>query len=90
LTTTKKEVFANAERNWRGKLVDPNTGKVIRGDYDFGHKPGYEWRCLKAKALELGWTLQELRNRYNNPAHLQIEDRASNQSHKYEADVCAA
>ncbi len=88
--TTKAGVLANAKRNWRGQLVDPNTGKVIRGDYDFGHKPGYEWRCLKAKALELGWTLQELIDRYNNPGHLQIEDRASNRSHKFESDVCAA
>jgi hypothetical protein len=90
LATTKNEVLANAKRNWLGKLVDPNTGEVILGKYDFGHKPGYEWRCLKTKALELGWTLQELSNRYNNPAHLQIEDPASNQSHRYESDVCAA
>lgn len=89
LATTKDEVLANAKRNWIGKLVDPNTGKVISGKYDIGHKPGYEWRCLKAKALDLGWTLQELKAAYNNPAHLQIEDPVSNQSHKYEAAVCA-
>jgi hypothetical protein len=88
--TTKAQVLANAKRNWRGQLVDPNTGKVIRGDYDFGHKPGYEWKCLQKKAVDLGWTLQELIDRYNNPAHFQIEDRASNRSHKFESDVCAA
>jgi len=88
--TTRDEILANAKRNWRGKLVDPNTGEIIRGEYDFGHKPGYEWRCLKAKALAEGWTLQQLRDNYNNPAHFQIEDRVSNQSHRYESDRCAA
>ena len=88
--STKKEVLANAKRNSRGELVDPNTGRVIRGDYDFGHKPGYEWRCLSKKALDLGWTIQELIANYNNPAHLQIEDRASNRSHQFESSVCAA
>ncbi len=86
---TKDEVLANAKRNWIGKLVDPNTGEVINGKYHVGHKPGYEWRCLKAKALDLGWTLQELKAAYNNPAHLQIEDPLSNLSHKYEAAACA-
>lgn len=49
-----------------------------------------EWRCAKENALSLGWTLQELTNYFNDPTHYQIEDRASNQSHQYESDVCAA
>jgi hypothetical protein len=84
------EVLENAERNAAGDLIDPNTGKVIEGAPDFGHKPGYEWRCIQAKALAQGWTLQELRERFNDPAHFQIEDPSSNRSRRYESDVCAA
>lgn len=88
--TTKHEILANARTTRSGNYIDANTGKVIRGDHHFGHKPGYEWRCLREKALERGWTRQELTNHFNNPAHFQIEDPASNLSHQFESDVCAA
>lgn len=89
-TSTKKEILAAAEKAPTGEYIDANTRSVIRGDFDFGHKPGYEWRCMKAKALALGWTLQELKTNFNNPAHYQIEDSSSNRSRQHESDVCAA
>ena len=88
--TTKAKVLANAGRTPGGDLLDANTGDVIRGPFHFGHKPRYEWRCMKKKALELGWTIQELRDNFNNPSHFQIEDPASNLSHEHESDKCAA
>ncbi|WP_100415358.1 GH-E family nuclease [Mumia flava] len=90
--TTKSQVRAEAKKTAEGDFIDPNTGKVIPsyGKFDYGHKPGYEWRCTKMKALSLGWTQQELNNYFNDPSHYQIEDRASNRSHLYESDTCAA
>lgn len=87
--TTKRQVLANAKRTPGGHFIDANSGKVIRGPHDFGHKPGYEWRCIKAKALAQSWTRQELIDNFNNPAHLQIEDPASNRGHRYESATCA-
>lgn len=55
----------------------------------YGHKPGYEWRCIKAKALSQGWTVQALIDYFNDPDIYQMEDPVSNQSHQFEADVCA-
>ena len=89
-STTKAKIWEGAEKDSAGRPIDPNTGKAIDGPFDYGHKPGYEWRCAKAKALSLGWTLQELTNYFNDPTHYQIEDRVSNRSHQYESDVCAA
>lgn len=89
-SSTKKKVWEAAEKDSAGRPIDPNTGKAIEGPFDYGHKPGYEWRCMKARAVAQGWTMQELITNFNDPTHFQIEDRASNLSHQYESDVCAA
>jgi hypothetical protein len=90
--TTKAKVRADAKKTADGEFIDPNTGKAIPhdGQFDYGHRPGYEWRCARAKALSLGWTLQQLSDYFNDPTHYQIEDRASNRSHQYESAACAA
>jgi len=73
-----------------GNFIDPNTGKaIVRGEEDIGHKPGYEWRCIQAKAVENSWTREQLIEYANDPTLYQIEDRSSNRSHKYEAESCA-
>jgi len=86
----RKEVFEKAPKDAAGHPIDPNTGKAIVGNYDLGHKPGYEYRCTKTKALAQGWTMAEVVAYENDPSHLQIEDPSSNQSHEYEARVCAS
>jgi hypothetical protein len=90
--TTKAQIRDEAPKTAEGDFVDPNTGNVIPlgGEFDYGHKPGYEWRCARAKALAQGWTVQQLIDDFNDPTHYQIEDRVSNRSHQYEASVCAA
>lgn len=90
--STKAKIQDEAPKTVDGDFVDPNTGKILPRDetFHYGHKPGYEWRCRKAKALVEGWTLQQLIDDFNDPTHYQIEDPASNQSHQYESDVCAA
>lgn len=85
----RKEVFANAPKDAAGHPIDPNTGKAIVGNYDVGHKPGYEYRCTKQKAIAQGWTMEEVAAYENDPSHLQIEDPSSNRSHQHEAPVCA-
>ena len=89
--TVKNQVLEAAPRTKTGDLIDPNTGLEISpaGNYDFGHKPGYEWRCIKAMALREGWTIGQLREFVNNPDLYQIEDRSSNRSHEFEAKTCA-
>jgi hypothetical protein len=41
-------------------FVDPNTGKIIQGKYDLGHKTGSEFRRLKAQAEIDGLTQKNL------------------------------
>ena len=90
--TTRDQIRADAKKTVDGDFIEPNTGNVIPhdGQFHYGHKPGFEWRCTKEKALSLGWTVRQLTDYYNDPTHYQIEDPASNQSHQYESDVCAA
>jgi len=89
-SSTKSKIWEAAEKDSAGRPIDPNTGKAIEGPFDYGHKAGYEWRCMKDKAVTLGWTMQELINNFNDPTHYQIEDRDANRSHQHESDVCAA
>ena len=88
---TKAQIRDAAPKTKDGDFIEPNTGQIVprEGPFHYGHKPGHEWRCIKAKAARLGWTDQELNDYVNNPDLYQIEDPASNMSHKYEAKVCA-
>lgn len=88
--TTKAEIREAAPKTADGDFIDPNTGKIVPSNVaQYGHKPGYEWRCIKARALSQGWTVQALIDYFNDPGIYQMEDPVSNQSHQYEADVCA-
>jgi hypothetical protein len=89
---TKDKVLAQARTDAQGDFIDPNTGQTIprEGPYHFGHKPGFEWRCTKQKAIAAGWTMKKLYDYFDDPNHLQIEDPASNLSHRYEAMSCPA
>lgn len=88
---TKAKIRDAAPKTKDGDFIDPNTGTRVpqEGPFHYGHKPGHEWRCIKEKAARLGWTAQELDDYVNNPDLYQIEDPASNMSHRHEAKVCA-
>gem|GEM_PF-5181892 len=87
--TTKEEIREAAPKNSDGDFIDPNTGKIVpSGEADIGHKRGHEWRCIRDRALTQAWTVQEFLDYINDPELYQMEDRASNRSHQYEADVC--
>jgi len=81
---TREIVEERALKNEDGKFLDANTGKVIEGSYDLGHKPGHEWRRLEQKAQEHGWTQEELNAYAQNPSWYQVEDPHENRSHKHE------
>ena len=49
-----------------------------------GHKPGFEFRTEREKAMREGLTQKEFNDRMNNPDIYQIEDPSSNRSRKYE------
>ena len=82
--STREAVESNALKTADGKFIDPNTGIVIDGKYDLGHKPGNEFRTEKAKAKSEGLTQKEFNDRMNNPDLYQIEDPHTNRSHKFE------
>jgi RHS repeat-associated protein len=67
-----------------GSFIDPNTGKVIDGSYDLGHKPGNEFWREQAKAEGEGLTQKQFNDRMNNPDYYQIEDPSSNRGRQYE------
>jgi hypothetical protein len=87
----KAQIEEAAEKTPSGDFKDPNTGKIIpkEGPFHYGHKPGYEWRCIRDEAIVQGWTNAQLVAFATNPAIFQIEDPSSNQSHEYEAETCA-
>ena len=60
--STKEDIRASAERTPGGDFIDPNTHQVIPkdGPFDYGHKPGYEWRATQQAARDEGWTLQQI------------------------------
>lgn len=80
----RAEVEARAPKTPEGKFIDPNTGEVIEGKYDLGHKPGNEFRTEQAKAQAEGLTQKQFNDRMNNPDKYQIESPSSNRSHKFE------
>ena len=88
---TKVKVRDAAPKTTDGDFIDPNTGQIVPagGPFHYGHKPGHEWRCIRDKSSRLNWTERELSDYVNNPDLYQIEDPASNMSHKYEAKTCA-
>jgi hypothetical protein len=67
------------------KFVDSNTGKVIEGGYNLGHKYGHEFYKYKAWAESQGLIQQQFNDLMNNPTLYQIEDPLSNMSHAFEA-----
>jgi hypothetical protein len=83
--SVRDEVEARAPKDEHGNFVDPNTGESIIGKYDLGHVKDHEFRTEKANAEKEGLTQKQFNDRMNNPDLYQIEDPASNRSHKYEA-----
>ena len=81
----RAEVEARAAKNEQGQFLDANTGKLIEGQYDLGHKAGHEFRTEQALAEQEGLTQAEFNDKMNNPDLYQIEDPSSNRSHQFEA-----
>jgi hypothetical protein len=83
---TKQAIQDAARKNADGDFYDPNTREVISkdGPYDYGHKPGYEWRNTQRRARAERWTREQVIEYENDPSHFQIEAPSSNRSHKYE------
>ncbi|HEX7958772.1 MAG TPA: DUF4157 domain-containing protein, partial [Terriglobales bacterium] len=83
--STKQAIQDAAKKTPDGKFIDPNTGKVIEGDFDYGHKPGHEQRRLAIEAQSKGMTRQQYIDWVNDhPEWFQIEEHESNISHKFE------
>jgi len=80
----REEVEHRAAKNEKGQFLDANTGKPIEGQYDLGHKAGFEHRREVAKAEEEGLSQEEFNDRMNNPDYYQIEDPHENRSHAHE------
>jgi len=80
----RAEVEQRAQKNEEGQFLDANTGKPIEGQYDLGHKPGFEHRREVTKAEEEGLSQDGFNDRMNNPDLYQIEDPHENRSHAHE------
>jgi hypothetical protein len=81
---TREAVEAGAAKKG-DKFLDANTEEIIEGDYQLGHKPGYEYSKYEKWAEERGMTQEEFNDMMNNPDIYQIEDPISNMSHQFEA-----
>jgi hypothetical protein len=77
-------VERRAQKNEKGQFLDANTGNLIEGQYDLGHKPGHEYRREVTKAEKEGLSQEEFNDRMNNPDYYQIEDPTENRSRAHE------
>ncbi len=83
--STIEKIKENQPRNSKGQMIDPNTKKTLKKDQiDIGHKPGQEWRKRQQMHRRRNSTRKEVIEAENDPDLYQLEDRKSNQSHKYE------
>jgi HNH/ENDO VII superfamily nuclease with conserved GHE residues len=82
--STIDAIKANSE-TIDGDFVDANSHEVIEGDYQIGHKYGYEFYKFKEWAENINMSQADFNDYMNNPDFYQIEDPLSNMSHAYEA-----
>lgn len=86
-SSTKNMINNNStflQMNDNGQIVDPNTGKVISGETNFGHGTGVENKGFVSYSNQSGMSQCELNNTVNNAGLYQIEEAKNNQSHQYE------
>ena len=82
---TVQKIKENQPRNETGQMIDPNTKKPLTpGQIDMGHKLGQEWHKRREMHKNKGSTRKEVSEAENDPNLYHLEDRSSNQSHKYE------
>ena len=82
--STREAVEKVAKKDANGLFLDANTGEVIVGKYDLGHKYGHEFWRERDRAQALGWSQKEFNDYMNNPDFYQIEAPHNNRSHKFE------
>ena len=80
-----REAVENNALKIGDKFVDSNTGKIIEGTYNLGHKYGHEFYKYKSWAESQGMAQSQFNNLMNNPSLYQIESPLSNMSHLFEA-----
>ncbi|MET3805724.1 hypothetical protein ABIB25_002728 [Nakamurella sp. UYEF19] len=83
-----------AARDRNGDLVriDPVTGRrtpdgmtvPAKGQSNFGHVPGHEWRSYKIEAEANGYNRRRVIEDQNDPGIYRVETPAANQGHQYE------
>ena len=81
---TLEKLKEHTPKNEHGQFIGPD-GIAIEFKYEIGHKPGYEFRKIDARAEGLGWTQKQVNDYGNNADILQIEDEIKNRCHAYEA-----
>lgn len=83
--STIEELERRTPKNEDGEFLDPDGEPIHDNKYQVGHKPGYEFRKIDARAAELGKTQADVNDYNNNPEILQLEEGRKNQGHKNEA-----
>jgi hypothetical protein len=83
-------VWNAAQRN--GVVVDPNTGTVLNwdrtksrsGQWDMGHRPGFEYRDLHARYRSGEISYNQFLREYRDANNYRPEDIGSNRSRRHE------
>lgn len=73
-SSPREAVEAVAKKLPDGRFLDANTGKVINGKYDLGHKYGSEFHRMRDEAMKKGLTQKQFNDLMNDPKLYQIED----------------
>ncbi|VEG12517.1 GH-E family nuclease [Moraxella cuniculi] len=81
----KEQIMADYEKLPNGDYRHKTTRTVVKAPVDFGHAYGYEHRRLVLAAQQTGLTQAQFNDFVNSrPDYFRLENRADNQSHRYE------
>jgi len=86
-----EDVWESA-KDYYGDVYDPNTGELLEwdpdmsraGQWDMGHKPGFEYRKLHQDYMDGKINYDEFMYEYRNPDNYWPESPSANRSHAFE------
>ena len=82
LSKSTTDAIEKAAPKQGAKFIEEDTGKIIEGEYHYGHRHGFEHRRLALKAQSKGLSQSQFNKWVNShPEWFQIESKERNLSH---------
>lgn len=65
------------------KSATDGTSIPVKGSFDFGHGPAFQWKDTRIEATLEGWTRKQVIDYENTASHYRVETQAGNRSNLY-------